>query len=221
MTTFTEADRARMNEIQANLAESQVDESVRREMRRLARRWHETQNQAPTGDRHPSREVLEVSAGTMQATEGFPLFRSEDRYFALLAEPDSHEERDGPWAELANQLSTSDPKALRVAHWLHNRVKPEATILFGSRAKGTPRPDSDIDLMLVGLDEKATGNEAIELCRCIGAAIYGEAPETHLLTMTTEEFRTAEKYRNSMETEALLKGVIIGAKPGLWQSRYA
>jgi hypothetical protein len=37
----------------------------------------------------------------------------------------------------------------RVAHVIAQRFQPRKIILFGSRAHGTPRPDSDADLLVI------------------------------------------------------------------------
>ena len=45
--------------------------------------------------------------------------------------------------------SRADPKAVAVARAVYDAVPLDTVILFGSRARGDYRPDSDIDLMLV------------------------------------------------------------------------
>ncbi len=45
--------------------------------------------------------------------------------------------------------SKADPKAVAVARAVHDALPLDSIILFGSRARGDHRPDSDIDLMLI------------------------------------------------------------------------
>ena len=45
--------------------------------------------------------------------------------------------------------SKADPKAVEVARAVYDAIPLESVILFGSRARGDHRPDSDIDLMLI------------------------------------------------------------------------
>ena len=45
--------------------------------------------------------------------------------------------------------SKADPKAVAVARAVYDAVPLDTVILFGSRARGDYRPDSDIDLMLI------------------------------------------------------------------------
>ena len=49
---------------------------------------------------------------------------------------------------LATQTK-ADPKAIAVARAVYDAVALDSVILFGSRARGDYRPDSDIDLMLI------------------------------------------------------------------------
>ena len=46
-------------------------------------------------------------------------------------------------------VAKADPKAVAVARAVYDAVPLDAVILFGSRARGDHRPDSDIDLMLI------------------------------------------------------------------------
>ena len=46
----------------------------------------------------------------------------------------------------------ADPKAVAVARAVYDAVRPESVILFGSRARGDYRPDSDIDLLIISDD---------------------------------------------------------------------
>ena len=43
----------------------------------------------------------------------------------------------------------ADPKAVEVARAVYEAMRPESVILFGSRARGDYREDSDIDLMVI------------------------------------------------------------------------
>ena len=46
-------------------------------------------------------------------------------------------------------VTTDDPVVARVVRRVVEEVRPLRVILFGSRAKGTAGPDSDIDLLVV------------------------------------------------------------------------
>ena len=52
-----------------------------------------------------------------------------------------------------NNMDACDARALSVARAVYDAVMPETVILFGSRARGSYRPDSDIDLLLIVADQ--------------------------------------------------------------------
>lgn len=62
-------------------------------------------------------------------------------------------------------VTTDDPVVARVVRRVVEEVRPLRVVLFGSRAKGTARPDSDVDLMVVMPD----GTERRETAK----ALYG------------------------------------------------
>lgn len=56
-------------------------------------------------------------------------------------------------------VTTDDPVVERVVRRVVEEVAPLRVVLFGSRAKGTARPDSDVDLLVVmpdGTERKKT-----------------------------------------------------------------
>ena len=57
-------------------------------------------------------------------------------------------------------ITRHDTRAAQVAGAVHDALNPVQTILFGSRARGTHRPDSDIDLLILTAEEthRTTGN---------------------------------------------------------------
>ena len=98
--------------------------------------------------------AFELPAETTQASYGNPLFGLPDgSVLAVLANPNpasSNEPDDSPWTEVAAMMNEkADPKAVRLTHALHLLMEPEATALFGSRARGNHRPDSDVNIMVV------------------------------------------------------------------------
>lgn len=55
-------------------------------------------------------------------------------------------------------VTTDDPVVARVVRRVVEEVRPIRVVLFGSRATGTARPDSDVDLLVVmpdGTDRRA------------------------------------------------------------------
>ena len=72
-------------------------------------------------------------------------------------------------------LANADPRAVAVARAVHEREQPQATILFGSRARGDyNEKHSDIDLLLVCDDYPDTDAriDAEEFARATVDAVY-------------------------------------------------
>ena len=115
-----------------------------------------------------------------------------------------------------------DQKALTVAREIHSLTNPLATILFGSRARGDHRPDSDIDVLLI---QDPTPNHA-ELERIdresqnITDRHYPAKVKAHVTWMDITLFTELEPFINSMVSRALLEGTTIGAHPHQFTSRY-
>ena len=57
---------------------------------------------------------------------------------------------------MAQQHSKADPEAVALARLVQAAVPPDTVILFGSRALGDHRPDSDKDLLITTASEKAS-----------------------------------------------------------------
>ena len=164
--------------------------------------------------------VIKLPAHTSQRTYGQPLFGLPDgSVFAVSADPmPSGTLHDAPWAELAAHLNTrADPKAVRIAHVLHLSAHPDATMLFGSRAQGDHRHDSDLNIVLVSPRPTRHDFNASQ----IASQIYAHIMTVEIVHINTKQFAKDETYRNTLATEALLHGISISPTPSSWRSRYA
>lgn len=120
--------------------------------------------------------------------------------------------------------NTCDRLALGVAKAIHEKEKPQATLLFGSRARGDHNETcSDIDVLVVGKAEPDSGYKetlsdwANERAR----AAYGRPVPVQITWRSAEEFREELRYVNSVATHALLEGVLMSHNPEDYRSRYA
>lgn len=120
--------------------------------------------------------------------------------------------------------SKHDPKTLEVAKALHNDLKPTATILFGSRARGDHRSrESDIDLLVVSeeLDMYGTDSRAHqERAEAAAEKLYGHPVKVQLVVMTKEQVDDTKQYVDSTAGVARWQGLVAGGDPQNFQSIY-
>ena len=120
--------------------------------------------------------------------------------------------------------ATCDPRALSVARAVHQRERPHATILFGSRARGDhDEYRSDIDIMLVQPEEpdgEYKGSVA-EWMEGVVEETYGRRLPVQLVWPSQQRFLEGKRYVNHVTTRAMLEGVVISRHPEQYRSRYA
>jgi predicted nucleotidyltransferase len=88
---------------------------------------------------------------------------------------------------------------------LGKRFKVERMILFGSRARGTPRRSSDVDLIVVS--ERFRRKGAIERAGPLYLEWDLDLP-VDFLCYTPEEFRALSR-RGGLVREALREGIVV------------
>ena len=117
-----------------------------------------------------------------------------------------------------------DKKALRVAQIVHQRENPQATILFGSRARGDhEEARSDIDIMLVNSAVPETEHKELiaEWAQEIALTTYGRRVPVQLVWRARAEFDEDQRYINHVATRALLDGIVMSGNPEEFHSRYS
>lgn len=105
--------------------------------------------------------------------------------------------------------SKADPKAVAVARAVYDAVRPEKVILFGSRARGDYRPDSDIDLLIIsddGLTREGYMN-ARKVVMEAATRIYGDYFDANLVWMPREKYMECRKGINHVAAQAARDGV--------------
>jgi len=92
-------------------------------------------------------------------------------------------------------------------------VDPEQVILFGSRARGTAHPDSDVDLVIVESApfgaQRSRRLEATRLCRALG---HFEVSKDILL-FSRDEVERWRGSRNHVLAQALREGTVLYERP--------
>ena len=101
-----------------------------------------------------------------------------------------------------------DAYALAVARAAQQAAGTGTVILFGSRARGDHRPNSDIDLLLITDDGKAARGRAYSAVR---AYLRDDAARLNfdLVSMTRETFDYCRRARNHVAAQALRDGIIM------------
>jgi len=79
-------------------------------------------------------------------------------------------------------------------------VDPQAIWLFGSRARGDARPDSDFDLLVVGKPESGLTSDDYEK---VDQAINGLGIGCDLVPCSADDFRIAASLRTSFVAQVL------------------
>ena len=110
-----------------------------------------------------------------------------------------------------------DPKALAVARAVHDAIRPETVILFGSRARDDYGLDSDIDLLVI-TGEHGMSNAAY--MKAQNAALrqtiiaYGEFMNVDVVRMTPAEYQRCRRGINHVAGQATRDGVMMtGERP--------
>ena len=107
-----------------------------------------------------------------------------------------------------NPKTSVDPYALEIARAVQKSVRPHQVILFGSRAAGDHREDSDVDLMVI--TKNVNKHAATEKGR-IAAQEYmrqkGHILEISILPMDQETFHQCRHAAQHIAAQALIHGV--------------
>ena len=102
----------------------------------------------------------------------------------------------------------ADRRALAVARAVHRMAESEQTILFGSRARGDHRPDSDIDVLII--KDPSPPEDWLEdlrdRARTLQMSELPEASGIDVICMTAKEFDTRRHLRNNLANSIAKQG---------------
>ena len=98
-----------------------------------------------------------------------------------------------------------DTSLQEMIHRILAAGNPQKIILFGSRARGDARPDSDYDLLLIEASDLPRFKRAARYRR----ALVGLAPAKDILVWTPEEVAEWREVPNAFITAALSEGVVL------------
>ena len=116
---------------------------------------------------------------------------------------------------LATELKP-DRRAVAVAEAIYGVARPRRVILFGSRARGDHREDSDIDILIVTdeIPAEAHKEKVAAAARRWAADQYQWEAPVQLVWNTAEEFDRRRRTVNHLAARAMDEGVIMPEKPG-------
>ena len=130
-------------------------------------------------------------------------------------EPHNRDRRD--------RIERADPKALATARELALLIPNDAVMLFGSRARGDHRPDSDMDLLLLdgtGKESKEDNKQTRleEAGNQAAARIYGQNPhpEVQVVPMRTGIYQRTKHSRNFLAGHIAADMILAEGDPQRW-----
>ena len=82
---------------------------------------------------------------------------------------------------------------------------PQKVVLFGSRARGNARPDSDYDLLVIESSSQPRTKRAAKYRR----ALTGVYPAKDIVVWTPEEVAEWRDVPNAFVTAALSEGIVL------------
>ena len=108
------------------------------------------------------------------------------------------------WYRLASSRECKRDYIRRLCQRIAEVFLPERIILFGSQANGAPRPDSDIDLLVVMPYANSHATQAIEILNHLDVL----AP-IDLLVRSPEEVRERLKLGDNFMREIIERGEVM------------
>jgi predicted nucleotidyltransferase len=106
---------------------------------------------------------------------------------------------------MKRRLRSTREKINEMVRRIVNRFDPEQIILFGSHAKGTAGPDSDVDLLIIMPVSGSKREKQIE----IGVALHDIRIPMDIIVTTPEEVERRKNLVGTIIRPALRDGEII------------
>lgn len=112
-------------------------------------------------------------------------------------------------ASFAQASIPIDPRITAVASGIAAAI-PEAQVrLFGSRARGTARPDSDVDLLITVPDHWLTNHDRVRVLGELWRRCSSYQLPLDLLLYSESEVSERQQYQSAVTTQAYLEGILL------------
>jgi predicted nucleotidyltransferase len=109
----------------------------------------------------------------------------------------------------APKASSIDPRIAAVASGIAAAI-PEAQVrLFGSRAKGTARLDSDVDLLITVPDPWLKTHDRVRVLRALWRQYSSHRLPLDMLLYSQTEISQRQQYRGAVTTRAYEAGILL------------
>jgi uncharacterized protein len=105
-------------------------------------------------------------------------------------------------------IQVTEAKIKQMVSKIVREFDPDQVILFGSRATGNARPDSDVDLLVVMPVKGSAREKAIE----IGVSLHGMGIPKDIVVTTPEAFERRSKLQGTIERPAAREGKVLYAR---------
>ena len=102
-----------------------------------------------------------------------------------------------------------EPPIQEIIRRIVEKFRPRRIVMFGSRARGDTRPDSDLDLMV----EMETDDPPAERVRTIDALFGLRRWAMDLVVYTPEEVEQQRQYRNALIRVIESEGKVLYERP--------
>jgi len=102
-------------------------------------------------------------------------------------------------------ISIDETMLREIVRRLVEAIDPDRIVLFGSRARGDPRPDSDLDLLIVKDSDEPRHRRAIPAY----GALAGLGIPTDIIWRTSAEIAEWSRVPNHVTTRAVREGKVL------------
>src|SRR5690349_17271662 len=103
-----------------------------------------------------------------------------------------------------------EPPIEQITRTIVNAFAPRRIVMFGSRARGTARPDSDLDLMVEMETDRSPPRRAMAIDELFGIRRWA----MDVLVFTPDEVRQQRRFRNSLLNVIEREGKTLYEQPG-------